>query len=187
MLRSTWEHQHHDLASAKEECGKYPGVSVESLFLLNHSMRAVTCFRCGSCHVLLLRCPGTPFGMVCLFCGSLRHRARGPSERGFFSDLRSHLLVYSNRLRLLFATPLWPRALHPTTFNVPSCQLSHAPLFPSPILFLIFSHPHSIILLLVFFAPPPSLPPPPENLYIPIIEGEGGGKKKMNKIFQTSS
>lgn len=153
MLRSTWEHQHHDLVSAKEECGKYPGVSVESLPFSFHE----------NCHMFpvwfvprfVITLPDTPFGMVCLFCGSLRHRARGPSERGFFSDLRSHLLVYSNRLRLLLLRRFGraPFIQRPST----SCHANyHMPL--SPILFLIFSHPHSIILLLVFFAPP--LPPP---------------------------
>lgn len=52
--------------------------------------------------------PGTPFGMVCLFCGSLRHRARDPANVAFF-NLRSRLLVYSNRLRLLYYAALAAR------------------------------------------------------------------------------
>lgn len=147
VLRSTWAHQHHDLVLAKGECGKYPGVSVEYPFFFHSRVARADVVR--ATFVTLL--PGTPFGMVCLFCGSLRHRARD-LENVAFSNLRSRLLVYSNRLRLLCYAALAARPPS-NDLNVLSCQLSHAPLFPSH-LFLIFSHPHSIIVLLVFFAPP---------------------------------
>ena len=120
--------------------------------------------------------PDTPFGMVCLFCGSLRHRARGPSERGFFSDLRSHLLVYSYRLRLLLLRRFGraPFIQRPSTSTItcpypPSCFSSSVTLTQS--FFSSYSSRH-------LFSPPL----PPENLTFQSSKGKEK-KEKDSRIF----
>ena len=122
--------------------------------------------------------PSAIFGMVCLFCGSLRHRARDPVNVAF-SNLRSLLLEYSNRLRC-FAPPLWRRALHPTTSQRHVMPTSHAPLF-SFHLFLSssLSSLHSNILLphILCATSPPSL----KKRQIPIMSSRKGTKEE--RIF----
>lgn len=121
--------------------------------------------------------PSAPFGMVCLFCGSLRHRARDPVNVAF-SNLRSRLLVYSNRLRcLLRRFGGAPSIQRPP--NVPSCQ-HHTPLYFHPIC---FSHLLSLLstqtfFFLVFFAPPLRLPWK-KNHQFPIMSSSEGSNGKQ--------
>ena len=160
MSQSTWEHQHHDLVSAKEECGKYPGVSVESLsFSFDES-----------CHMFLMwfvprfviTLADTPFDMVCL-------------TRDLFSDLRSHLLVYSYRFRLLllrrFARA--PFIQWPST----SCHVKyHMPLSPHLVSHLLspsLNHFSPLILHAIF---------PLKTLHSNHRRGKKR-KKKINNFF----
>lgn len=83
---------------------------------------------------------------------------KGPSERGFFQPAESSPCIFQPIA--MFATPLWRRALHPTTSQRPVMPTSHAPLFPSH-LFLSSSLTslHSNILLprILRATSPPSL------------------------------
>lgn len=125
VLRSTWEHQHRNLVLAKGECGKYPEVSVE-YFVFFHSRVARADVVCATFR------SGYPIRYGLPLCGSLRHRARDPANVAF-SNLRSHLLVYSNRLRSLCYAALAarPPSNDPTSHHVNH----HTPLYFHPICF----------------------------------------------------
>lgn len=102
--------------------------------------------------------PSAPFGMVCLFCGSLRHRARDPVNVAFI-NLWSRLLVYSNRLGcLLRRFGGAPSIQRPP--NDLSCQY-HTPLYFPSHLFLSSSltslHPKILLPHILRATSPPSL------------------------------
>lgn len=79
--------------------------------------------------------PGTPFGMVCLFCGSLRHRARD-LENVAFSNLRSPIAIALLRRfgrapsiqrpqRLVMPTITRPSISIPSISHLLSSSLNH--------------------------------------------------------------
>lgn len=168
----TWEHQHHDLVSAKEECGKYPGVSVESLFLF-HSM---SMFPMWFVPRFVTTLPGYPIRYGLPLLRLLAPPCKGTQRTWLFfrpaesSPCILQPIAIAFCCAALAARPSSNDLQRPVmpTITRPSISIPH---LVSHLLSPSLNHSSPRILRATF---PPS---PPENLYIPIIEGEGGGKK----------
>lgn len=107
---------------------------------------------------------------------------KGPSERGFYQPVESPPCILQPIA--MFTTPLWRRALHPTTSQRPVMPTSHAPLLPSN-LFLSSSltslHSKNFLPRILRATSPPSLKKASNST---MSSSEGSIKKQL---FQTSS